>query len=197
MLDAGVARRLTGNAGPDLEITAGVSHAFAMRGLMPTAPGSDRFAAPEWRHAAECGAEEFYYPGSFNWQFLARYPERARLFNAFDYGHAVLYECSTPAAERRAEALERSIATSRPTCWCGRRASRWRRRRSMPPYARAAWRAKQMFDWAHVLHRQIYDVYADDRLDSGGEGLAGGALTDYYLSRGASTPSRPCPNPWR
>ena len=33
----------------------------------------------------------------------------------------------------------------------------------MPAYAKAAWRAKQMFDWAHVLHRQIYDVYADDR----------------------------------
>ena len=35
--------------------------------------------------------EQFYYPGSFNWQFLKRYPEAARLFNAFDYGHAVLY----------------------------------------------------------------------------------------------------------
>ena len=36
--------------------------------------------------------EQFYYPGDFNWQFLKRYPEAARLFNAFDYGHAVLYE---------------------------------------------------------------------------------------------------------
>ena len=34
----------------------------------------------------------------------------------------------------------------------------------MPRYAREIWQAKQMFDWAHVLHRQIYDVYADDRL---------------------------------
>ncbi len=36
--------------------------------------------------------EQFYYPGRFNWQFLEIYPEAARLFNAFDYGHAVLYE---------------------------------------------------------------------------------------------------------
>ena len=36
--------------------------------------------------------EQFYYPGSFNWQFLNRYPEAGRLFNAFDYGHADLYE---------------------------------------------------------------------------------------------------------
>ena len=33
-----------------------------------------------------------------------------------------------------------------------------------PAYARAAWRAKLMFDRAHVLHRQIYDIYADERL---------------------------------
>ena len=36
--------------------------------------------------------EQFYYPGAFNWEFLRTYPEAARLFNAFDYGHAVLYE---------------------------------------------------------------------------------------------------------
>ncbi len=36
--------------------------------------------------------EQFYYPGAFNWTFLRSYPEAARLFNAFDYGHAVLYE---------------------------------------------------------------------------------------------------------
>jgi hypothetical protein len=52
--------------------------------------------------------EQFYYPGSFNWAFLETYPEAARLFNAFDYGHAVLYErllTSPPAA--RDSALER------------------------------------------------------------------------------------------
>src|SRR5690606_33058779 len=36
--------------------------------------------------------EQFYYPGDFNWKFVENYPEGARLFNAFDYGHAVLYE---------------------------------------------------------------------------------------------------------
>ena len=44
--------------------------------------------------------EQFYLPGTFNWKFLSTYPEGARLFNAFDYGHAVLYErmCETTAA---------------------------------------------------------------------------------------------------
>ena len=45
--------------------------------------------------------EQFYYPGGFNWAFLRNYPEAARLFNAFDYGHAVLYErlLTTPSSE--------------------------------------------------------------------------------------------------
>ena len=51
--------------------------------------------------------EQFYYPGSFNWRFLKIYPEAARLFNAFDYGHAILYEklYTKQGAEREA-ALE-------------------------------------------------------------------------------------------
>ncbi len=40
--------------------------------------------------AQEKHDEQFYRPGSFNWRFLHSYPEAARLFNAFDYGHAVL-----------------------------------------------------------------------------------------------------------
>ena len=52
--------------------------------------------------------EQFYYPGSFNWQFLRSYPEAARLFNAFDYGHAALYErlYTLPESTRAAPALE-------------------------------------------------------------------------------------------
>jgi hypothetical protein len=53
----------------------------------------------------------------------------------------------------------------------------------MPEYAKLAWRAKQMFDWAHVLHRQIYDVYADERLSMVAKDTLIERLTDYYLSR--------------
>jgi hypothetical protein len=53
----------------------------------------------------------------------------------------------------------------------------------MPSYAKLAWPAKQMFDWAHVLHRQIYDVYADDRIPSARKDTLIERLTDHYLSR--------------
>src|SRR4029079_13807035 len=47
--------------------------------------------------ATSCGSfarvpEQTYLGASSNWAFRARYPRSDRLFNAFDYGHAVLYE---------------------------------------------------------------------------------------------------------
>jgi hypothetical protein len=129
--------------------------------------------------------EQFYYPGAFNWSFLERYPEAARLFNAFDYGHAVLYErlYTRTDSTGRAHALEkeyRFLTTNllvRPPRFAVVEEV------VMPSYAKLAWRAKQMFDWAHVLHRQIYDAYADERLRPSERDSLIERLTDYYLSR--------------
>jgi hypothetical protein len=52
----------------------------------------------------------------------------------------------------------------------------------MPSYAKVAWRAKVMFDWAHLLHRQIYDAYADERLSPARRDRLIERLTDYYLA---------------
>ncbi len=40
-----------------------------------------------------------------------------------------------------------------------------------------------MFDWAHVLHRQIYDIYSDERLSDAARISLAERVTDYYLSR--------------
>jgi hypothetical protein len=42
VLDAGVTRRLRSDAGPDLALTIGLSHAFALRALMPSGPRQSR-----------------------------------------------------------------------------------------------------------------------------------------------------------
>jgi hypothetical protein len=127
--------------------------------------------------------EQFYYPGAFNWEFLARYPEAARLFNAFDYGHAVLYETlltqpgeADGALAREYRYLTGDLLVRPPRFAIAEEAV-------MPSYAKRMWRAKQMFDWAHVLHRQIYDVYADHRLTPPQRDSLIERLTDYYLSR--------------
>jgi hypothetical protein len=40
-----------------------------------------------------------------------------------------------------------------------------------------------MFDWAHLLHRQIYDIYSDERLGSAAKDSLIERVTDYYLAR--------------
>src|SRR5712692_1073690 len=128
--------------------------------------------------------EQFYYPGRFNWRFLERYPEAARLFNASDYGHAVLYET---LLTRRGPDVKRALDKAyaylvgdllvRPPRFAVPEEA------IEPQYAKLAWRAKMMFDWAHVLHRQIYDVYADDRLSPAAQDSLIERITDYYLSK--------------
>ena len=138
---------------------------------------------PAPAHAQDRRDEQFYYPGAFNWRFLARYPEAARLFNAFDYGHAILYEklltdgaAAKPALAKEYRYLTTDLLVRPPRFAIAEEAV-------MPAYAKSVWKAKQMFDWAHVLHRQIYDVYADDRLAMTEKDALIERLTDYYLSR--------------
>jgi hypothetical protein len=135
--------------------------------------------------AAQRRDDQAYYPGSFNWSFLRRYPEAARLFNAFDYGHAVLYErlWADPATaperlEQDFEFLTHDLLRHPPRFSIAEEAV-------MPSYARLVWKAKQMFDWAHLLHRQIYDVYSDERIAPERKGALVERLTDYYLSNHA------------
>src|SRR5918999_2620493 len=122
--------------------------------------------------------EQFYYPGGFNWEFLGTYPEAARLFNAFDYGHAVLYERlytrrgkAGPQLDKEYRYLTTDLLVRPPRFAVAEEVV-------MPAYSKLAWRAKMMFDWAHVLHRQIYDVYADERLSPAQRDVLIERLTD-------------------
>ncbi len=150
---------------------------LALAALLAGPLSLERLAAQDRRD------EWFYMPGSFNWQFLRTYPSAARLFNAFDYGHAVLYERLYTRRGDAAEALEkeyRFLTTDllvRPPRFAVVEEA------VSPSYAKAAWRAKQMFDWAHLLHRQIYDIYSDERLDTTAKDSLIERVTDSYLAR--------------
>jgi hypothetical protein len=126
--------------------------------------------------------EQFYYPGEFNWEFLETYPEAARLFNAFDYGHAVLYERLYTGRGQAAAELEREYRYLTTDLLIRPPRFAVAEEVIMPTYAKVAWRAKLMFDWAHILHRQIYDAYADERLTPERRDALIERLTDYYLS---------------
>lgn len=133
--------------------------------------------------AQDARNEQFYMPGSFNWAMLRNYPEAARLFNAFDYGHAILYEKlytepGAPVGElevRQFDYITTDLLIRPPRFAVAEEVIE-------PNYAKLAWKAKLMFDWAHMLHRQVYDVYADHRLSDTAKDSLVEVLTDYYLS---------------
>lgn len=129
--------------------------------------------------------DQFYYPASHNWVFRNAYRRADRLFNAFDYGHAILYEklwTMSPADAgrelegRQYDYLTRTLLVKPPRLPLEEMAIE-------PNYARLAPEAKAMFEWAHILHRQAYDVLADSRLDSVQQDVRMDELLRYYRSR--------------
>ncbi|HRP08090.1 MAG TPA: hypothetical protein PLL69_06330 [Gemmatimonadales bacterium] len=117
-----------------------------------------------------------------DWKFLQRHRDAARLFNAFDYGHAVLYErllaldstAAADALESEYRFLVRDLLVRPPRFAVVEEAI-------APGYAKLAWPAMAMFDRAHVLHRQIYDVYAMPELSLDQRRGMVERLTDRYL----------------
>lgn len=128
--------------------------------------------------------EQFYLQAPHNWQFRTHYSHADRLFNAFDFGHAILYETlwrfpDKPAEElevRRYNQLVHRVLPNPPRLPLEEGAIE-------PKYAQLAPEAKVMFDWAHLLHRQLYDVLSDERLDWAQKDAEVARLLSYYRSR--------------
>jgi hypothetical protein len=175
VLDVGLARALQRDADHAWEVTIGLSRAIGVgRGGRSGAPAAGQTTRAEWH----------YLPGAFNWEFSKRYPEAAGLFNEFDYGHAILYErlwTDPTTAKPALEDIEFTFLTTDLLI----RPPRFAVAEDViePAYARVALEAKRMFEWAHLLHRQIYDAYADDRMTRPAQHALVEGLTDDYLGR--------------
>ncbi|MES2524765.1 MAG: hypothetical protein V4617_18860 [Gemmatimonadota bacterium] len=128
--------------------------------------------------------EQFYLQAPHNWTFRNQYQAADRLFNAFDYGHAILYEKlwtmpGAPAAvleEKEYDFLTQRVLVRPPRVPLEEAAIEIK-------YVQLAPEAKQMFEWAHILHRQIYDVLADERMDLSAKDREVQRLIDYYKTR--------------
>ena len=128
--------------------------------------------------------EQYYLPGKFNFTFRREYPGADRLFNAFDYGHAILYErlyndSRAPIAELEETEfnfITRRLLVSPPRLPLEEAAIEVN-------YAKMAPEAKAMFDWAHLLHRQIYDVLASEGLSQTERDAKIAELVAYYKTR--------------
>lgn len=128
--------------------------------------------------------DQFYFPDRTNWAFRNNYPAADRLFNAFDYGHAILYETlyTRPNADpsilevKEYDFITRKLLVDPPRLPLEEGAIE-------VAYAKLAPEAKAMFDWAHVLHRQVYDVWADERVPLAEKDMRIAKLLRYYKSR--------------
>lgn len=172
--DVGLAWRFAGSI-PSTSIGFGATYAFALR---PVAGA--RFVASPLARAFP----QTYLAANHNWFFRSRYPDVDRLFNAFDYGHAALYQSLLvrgAASPRYLEGREYEFITTQllrhpPSIPLEERAI-------ASDYATLVPELLAMFEWAHMLHRQLYDVLAEDRLGASERDARVAEVLRYYESR--------------
>jgi hypothetical protein len=130
--------------------------------------------------------EQTYMRAPHNWAFRERYPGADHLFNAFDYGHAILYETlwrnpnASPAEldEKQFNFITTRLLVHPPSVMLDESAI-------APDFAKLAPEIGEMFEWAHMLHRQIYDVLADERIPDSQRDAQVAEVIEYYRSRPA------------
>ena len=130
--------------------------------------------------------DQTYLSASHNWAFRNGFPRVDALFNAFDYGHAKLYETlwrdpkapRTRLDEHEFQFITTDLLRHPPSVPLDEGAI-------APEWEKLAPEVAAMFDWAHMLHRQIYDVWTDDRIRPQEKDARVAAVIAYYKSRGA------------
>ena len=130
--------------------------------------------------------DQTYLPASHNWEFRSSFPQADRLFNAFDYGHAILYETLWRQPDAKRDVLdtdEFGFITTRllvrpPKVMLDETAIG-------PEWAKLAPEVVMIFEWAHMLHRQIYDIWADDRIKPADKDPKVAEVLKYYKTRPA------------
>jgi hypothetical protein len=130
--------------------------------------------------------EQIYLPASYNFALRYRFPAVDGLFNAFDYGHSILYETlwrAPNAANDELDGKQFRFITTRllphpPGVQLDEAAI-------APNWNKLAPEIAMTFDWAHMLHRQLYDIWSDDRIPPSAKDDRVRQALNYYRSRPA------------
>ena len=134
--------------------------------------------------ASQSFYDQTYFYAPHNWAFRRQFADVDALFNAFDYGHAKLYETLW-----RRPSAEQSTLDRREFGFITRELLRHPPRVALdesaiaPEWVKLAPEITAMFEWAHMLHRQIYDVWTDDHLSDVSKDASVAQLIRYYESR--------------
>ena len=128
--------------------------------------------------------EQTYLVSSHNWVFRREFPAANRLFNAFDYGHAIGYETLLRDAVTGPGRLDGSVFARVTTTVLRSPPNLPLEERAIgPSYTTLVPEVEAMFSWAHMLHRQLYDVLADRHMSQAARDGYVLELLSYYRSR--------------
>jgi hypothetical protein len=128
--------------------------------------------------------EQTYLRSADNWTFRRDFSGADRLFNAFDFGHAILAETMLRHPADGASRLEGPVYAY-VTCHVLRSPPHvpLDEHAIGPMYATELPEAVATFEWAHMLHRQLYDIIADERVGSAERERRVLAALRYYRTR--------------
>lgn len=128
-----------------------------------------------------------WYPrGPWNWSLSRELPQLNREFNGIDFGHGHLAETLISTQDKqqvekaRLEVLE--FIFSSPSVPPDEE-------QMAPTFTRMVWEVQRAFNWAHTLHRSLYDLFASDKVHDK-EGAYRKILADYLKKPEAITPDR-------
>lgn len=123
--------------------------------------------------------------GPWKWTVLRDLPQLYYEFNGIDFGHAHLAE--TLLKTRGQGAIERARLEVVDFIFSSPRVPP-DEEQIAPTFNRLAWEVAKTFDWAHIFHRSLYDLFASDVKDK--EAVYRKLLDDYLAKPEAITPHR-------
>jgi mono/diheme cytochrome c family protein len=124
--------------------------------------------------------------GPWKWAVMRELPQLYREFNGIDFGHAHLAETllrtQNPQAVEAARLEVLTFIFSSPSVPPDEE-------QVAPTFNRMAWEVAKTFDWAHLFHRSLYDLFASDQVTDK-EAVYRKLLGDYLEKPEAITPHR-------
>ena len=124
--------------------------------------------------------------GPWKWAVMRDLPQLYREFNGIDFGHAQLAETllrtQNPGEVERARSEVLTFIFSAPSVPPDEE-------QVAPTFNRMAWEVAKTFDWAHLFHRSLYDLFASDKVTDK-EAVYRKLLADYLEKPEAITPHR-------
>jgi mono/diheme cytochrome c family protein len=124
--------------------------------------------------------------GPWKYAVMRDLPQLYREFNGIDFGHAHLGE--TLLETQDAQRVEKARLEVLDFIFCSP-AVPPDEEQIAPTLNRMAWEVVKTFDWAHIFHRSLYDLFASDKVKDK-EAAYRKLLADYLEKPEALTPHR-------